>query len=131
MVLQAQSRAILVLCAFSLLHDRLAHLNLSEQIGEKVTNVDTEQKTVTTSKGRSVKYDHCVFSTGSAATYPPYLSDSEVEDTDGIFVYRSIGDLEKILDYGEKDHCKHACVVGGGLLVSHNPLCNRQRSSLR
>lgn len=86
------------------------------QIGEKVTEVDTAAKVVTTSKGRNVKYDHCVFSTGSAATFPPYLSDEEVAKTEGIFVYRSIGDLESILDYGEKDQVKHAVVVGGGLL---------------
>jgi len=88
----------------------------SYYLEEQITAVDTKDKIVTTSKGRRVKYDHCVFSTGSAATYPPYLSNEEAEQTDGIFVYRSIGDLEMILNYGEKEHVKHAVVVGGGLL---------------
>ena len=44
------------------------------------------------------------------------MSDEEVAKTEGIFVYRSIGDLESILGYGEKDQVKHAVVVGGGLL---------------
>ena len=36
--------------------------------------------------------------------------------TDGVFVYRGVADLERILDYGEREDVTRAVVVGGGLL---------------
>lgn len=78
--------------------------------------IDTADKAVTTSTGRRVHYDICVFSTGSAASFPPYVTPEQAERVKGIFVYRSIADLNSILAYGEKDNVHHCAVVGGGLL---------------
>lgn len=61
-------------------------------------------------------YDHLILATGSDASYPPYISPQQARDIDGIFVYRSIADLEKIITYGERDDVSSASVVGGGLL---------------
>lgn len=33
----------------------------------------------------------------------------------GIFVYRNISDLEKIMDYAEQPHITRASVIGGGV----------------
>ena len=58
-------------------------------LGEAVTGIDTATKTVTTGK-RQIKYDKCVFSTGSGAGLPPYISMDRAMTTKGIFVYRNI-----------------------------------------
>ncbi|KAF8843892.1 nitrite reductase [Paxillus ammoniavirescens] len=85
---------------------------------EQVTSLDTVARSITTSVGRVVKYDYCVLATGSESTLPPYIPPERAEKTKGVFVYRNISDLEKILSYSEQDHVKggRAVVVGGGLL---------------
>jgi nitrite reductase (NAD(P)H) len=52
--------------------------------------------------------------TGSDATLPSY-ADPKMK---GVFVYRNISDLNKLLDYSQQPHVKggKAVVVGGGLL---------------
>jgi nitrite reductase (NAD(P)H) len=85
-------------------------------LGEKVDAIDTANKCVTTSKGRRISYDIAVFSTGSAASFPPYVSPEKAYNVKGIFVYRSIADLNSILAYGEKPNVNHCAVIGGGLL---------------
>ncbi|KAG2156771.1 uncharacterized protein EDB93DRAFT_1238676 [Suillus bovinus] len=86
--------------------------------GEQVTSLDTDAHSVTTSKGRSISYDYCVLATGSESTLPPYVSPVEAERARGIFVYRNISDLDKMLSYSEEEHVKggRAVVVGGGLI---------------
>ena len=64
----------------------------------------------------SNRYDILVMATGSGAGFPSYISAEEAERIKGVFVYRNISDLEKIMDYAELDHISSASVVGGGLL---------------
>jgi hypothetical protein len=73
---------------------------------EQVTFLDTVARSITTSVGRVVKYDYCVLATGSESTLPPYIPPERAEKTKGVFVYRNISDLEKILSYSEQDHVK-------------------------
>ncbi|EJF58500.1 nitrite reductase [Dichomitus squalens LYAD-421 SS1] len=82
--------------------------------GETVVALDTTARTVTTDTGRSIAYDHCVLATGSDATLPSY-ADTAIP---GVFVYRNITDVNKLLAYAEKEDMKDASVVvlGGGLL---------------
>lgn len=54
--------------------------------------------------------------TGSDAGMPPYCSVERGRKTQGVFVYRNIADLEKIIAYGGQEHVTKATVVGGGLL---------------
>ena len=61
--------------------------------------LDTSAHTVTTDTGRSITYDHCVLATGSDATLPSY-ADTAVP---GVFVYRNVTDVNKLLAYAEKD----------------------------
>lgn len=71
-------------------------------------------RTVTTSKNNLFRYDILVMATGSVADLPSYITRAEAANTNGVFVYRSIADLEGIIQYAER--VKRATVVGGGLL---------------
>ncbi|KAM0788182.1 hypothetical protein ACM66B_001342 [Microbotryomycetes sp. NB124-2] len=85
-------------------------------VGEQVTSIDAANKTVSTSKGNTFDYDVLVLATGSGAGLPPYVSAEQADRTKGVFVYRNIADLEKIINYAEQPHVTRASVVGGGLL---------------
>lgn len=78
--------------------------------GELVTSIDRENKKVHTHLGREESYDKLVLATGSSALVPPIKG----VDKPGVFVYRTIEDLENIINYGQ--HIKSAAVLGGGLL---------------
>ena len=77
--------------------------------GTLVTSVDPKAKTVTAGE-QTFGYDILVFATGSAAFVPPLPGVNKP----GVFVYRTIEDLDAIRSYAA--HCKHATVMGGGLL---------------
>ncbi|OCH89826.1 nitrite reductase [Obba rivulosa] len=83
-------------------------------VGEAVTELDTAAYRVTTDHGRVISYDYCVLATGSEATIPPY-ADTHIP---GVFVYRNISDMNRLLAYAEQDTArgKEAVVLGGGLL---------------
>lgn len=94
-------------------------------VGEKVVSIDAQAKTVFTSKGNTWRYDILVLSTGSVAPVPGYVKAEQqamkgelirnfCTDGTGVFVYRSVADLDAILNYAEG--AKTATVVGGGLL---------------
>ncbi|TDC83770.1 nitrite reductase large subunit NirB [Actinomadura sp. 7K507] len=78
--------------------------------GERVTAIDRDARTVTTSAGRVAAYDALVLATGSAPFVPPV----EGRDLPGVFAYRTIGDLEAIREYARGKAT--GAVVGGGLL---------------
>ncbi len=77
---------------------------------ELVTEINREQKTITTHTGKTDSYDYLVLATGSSAFVPTIQG----VDRDGVFVYRTIDDLNQIIDYSKK--IKTAGVLGGGLL---------------
>ncbi len=79
-------------------------------LGELVSDVDLENKIVHTHKGNEFKYDKLIFATGSAPFVPPI----EGINKKGVFVYRTIEDLEAITAYAKKS--KTGAVIGGGLL---------------
>lgn len=79
-------------------------------VDEKVIELDRQNKVIQTSKGRRFEYDKLVLATGSTAFVPPVPG----IEKEGVFVYRTIEDLEALTAYGEKS--KSAAVVGGGLL---------------
>ncbi|TDD82717.1 nitrite reductase large subunit [Actinomadura darangshiensis] len=78
--------------------------------GERVTGIDRGARTVTTSTGRAVPYDALVLATGSSPFVPPV----EGRDLPGVFVYRTIDDLDAIREYARGKAT--GAVVGGGLL---------------
>ncbi|WP_257666290.1 nitrite reductase large subunit NirB [Parapedobacter tibetensis] len=77
---------------------------------ELVVHIDREHKKVVSHSGVEVFYDKLILATGSAAFVPPIPG---VEKT-GVFVYRTLEDLDAIMTYGRK--AKSAAVMGGGLL---------------
>ena len=80
------------------------------RVGRRVTSVDRARRTATTDDGAELPYDVLVFATGSAPFVPPVPG----IDKRGVFVYRTIEDLEAILAYSVQ--ARRAAVIGGGLL---------------
>lgn len=79
-------------------------------IGDRATTLDRERRVVTSDRGLKIKYDHIVLATGSFPFVPPVPG----IDKPGVFLYRTIDDLERIISHA-KD-IKTAAVIGGGLL---------------
>ena len=79
-------------------------------VNEKATEIDRENKVVVTASGKKVPYDKLVMATGSSAFVPPVPG----IEKEGVFVYRTIEDLEDIKAYAAKS--KVCAVIGGGLL---------------
>jgi len=79
-------------------------------LGERVTAIDRAARLVVTSTGRRKRYDALVLATGSAPFVPPLTG----VERPGVFVYRTIEDLEAIRSWGAR--CRSAVVIGGGLL---------------
>jgi len=78
--------------------------------GELVTGIDREAKTIQTQHGQTIAYDKLILATGSSAFVPPIPG----VERDGVFVYRTIEDLDAIISYSKK--ARRAAVIGGGLL---------------
>ena len=83
------------------------HLNM------KVTEINSKDKTVQTSAGTTVAYDILVLATGSDALLPRHTPG---HDAKGVFVYRTIEDLEKLIEFSSTRKGTTGAVVGGGLL---------------
>ena len=79
-------------------------------LGDRANRVDRESFTVHSDKGVKIGYDALVMATGSYPFVPPIPG----VDKSGVFVYRTIEDLERIIEHGGK--VQRAAVIGGGLL---------------
>jgi nitrite reductase (NADH) large subunit len=84
--------------------------NVLLKLNAKVVAVDREAKTVTVGDGEVLAYDKLVFATGSYPFVPPLPG----KDRKDCFVYRTIEDLEAMLECGQRS--KTGVVIGGGLL---------------
>ncbi|WP_254563037.1 nitrite reductase large subunit NirB [Dyadobacter diqingensis] len=79
-------------------------------LSDPVVDIDREEKLVRSHHGHVVHYDYLVMATGSGAFVPSIPG----VEKDGVFVYRTIEDLELIQAYAKK--AKRGAVLGGGLL---------------
>ncbi len=79
-------------------------------VGDSVIEIDRENQTVRSARGREIVYDSLILATGSAPFVPPVPG----IDKEGVFVYRTIEDLDRIIAYGAT--VQKAAVIGGGLL---------------
>ena len=79
-------------------------------IGNRASQIDRKARVVRSDKGVTIAYDVLVLATGSY----PFVPKIAGVHKQGIFVYRTIEDLERIIAYGAK--VKRAAVIGGGLL---------------
>lgn len=78
--------------------------------GEKVTEIDPEEKEIKTDKGSVISYDELIIATGSSAFILP-VNGSELE---GVIGFRTIQDTEFMIETA--DRYQKAVVIGGGLL---------------
>ena len=102
-------------------------------IGDRACEIDREQKIVRSDKGVEIEYDFIVMATGSYPFVPQVPGIKHA----GVFVYRTIEDLEHMIAYSERlkseaarraaadaegtsapilVHAPVAAVIGGGLL---------------
>src|SRR5690606_38424810 len=75
-----------------------------------VTEIDRSNKIVHSGSVLSVRYDYLILATGSSAFVP----DIPGIEKEGVFVYRTIDDLDLIKSY--TCNAKVGAVMGGGLL---------------
>lgn len=79
-------------------------------VGDRAASIDRGKQVVTSSKGVEVAYDKVIMATGSYPFVPPIPGINK----QGVFVYRTIEDLQHIIDYSKRS--KRCAVIGGGLL---------------
>ncbi|CAG8943568.1 unnamed protein product [Penicillium salamii] len=94
-------------------YDSFKERAFDHHLNTRVTSIDPAVKTVQTSTGDTIAYDILVLATGSDATLPVQTSGYNAQ---GVFVYRTISDLERLIDYAAKHKGQTAVAVGGGLL---------------
>lgn len=87
--------------------------SLNYHLNTRVTDIRPKDKVVQTSKGDTVPYDLLVLATGSDAVLPRHTPGY---DAKGVFVYRTIEDLQRLIDFSSTVKGTNGCVVGGGLL---------------
>jgi nitrite reductase (NADH) large subunit len=84
--------------------------NVVLKLNARATAIDRRARTVTTSHGETLAYDKLVIATGSCPFVPPVPG----KDRADCFVYRTIEDLEAMLECGARS--TSGVVIGGGLL---------------
>lgn len=89
--------------------------SLSYHPNTVVTEINSENKTVTTAKGDKFNYHISVLATGSTAILPRAIPG---HDATGVFVYRTIEDLQNLISFSaaKKGTGQKGIVIGGGLL---------------
>lgn len=92
--------------------DHYAASGMELHLGDPVVVIDRACKSVESKKGLRIDYDALVLATGSSAFVPPIPG----IDHPGVFVYRTIEDLEAIAAWAGRDETRSAAVIGGGLL---------------
>src|SRR3954447_12150105 len=84
--------------------------NIKLYMGDPVQSIDRLNKTVHSFHGITAPYDYLILATGSSAFVPPIPG----VEKQGVFIYRTIEDLEMMTEYAKK--AKTGAVIGGGLL---------------
>lgn len=87
-----------------------ANNGITLHTNEKVSELNTVQQWIKTSKGKTETYDKLIFATGSK----PYVPANANLQLPGVFVYRTIKDLDSLKKYST--HSKRAIIAGGGVL---------------
>jgi nitrite reductase (NAD(P)H) len=87
--------------------------SLNYHLNTLVTEIDSSKKIVRTSQGDTVPYDILVLATGSNALLPRHTPG---HDAKGVFVYRTIEDLQRLIEFAASKKGTTGVTVGGGLL---------------
>ncbi|SEC23497.1 nitrite reductase (NADH) large subunit [Tenacibaculum sp. MAR_2009_124] len=90
--------------------------NIELIVNERVTDIHRSTKTITTASDKKYSYDYLVLATGSV----PFVPNISGVEKKGVFVYRTIEDLEGMMAYAntlvESKIKPRAAILGGGLL---------------
>lgn len=86
---------------------------LTHHLNTQVTEILPNEKVVKTSAGSTVPYDILVVATGSDAVVP---KETPGHDAKGVFVYRTISDLERLIEFASEHKGETGVTIGGGLL---------------
>ena len=81
-------------------------------LNDRAMEMDCDKKTITGKSGTCIDYDVAIMATGSYPFVPPIPG----RNRPGVFVYRTIEDLEAMLAYVKEHGVTSAAVIGGGLL---------------
>ena len=84
--------------------------NITLNLGDPIQYIDRINKKVRSFHGIEESYDALILATGSSAFVPSIPG----IDREGVFIYRTIEDLELMTAYAKK--AKKGAVIGGGLL---------------
>lgn len=84
--------------------------NIRLYLADPVVDIDRDRKEIRSHRGVVVPYDYLVLATGSGAFVPPVAG----VEKDGVFVYRTIEDLDMIQAHARR--ATRGAVLGGGLL---------------
>ena len=84
--------------------------NIKLHLSDPVQSIDRTTKTIHSYHGIKESYDILVLATGSSAFVPPIPG----VEKEGVFIYRTIEDLELMQAYAKK--ATKGAVIGGGLL---------------
>ena len=90
--------------------------NIILNTSELITDINREDKKIHTHLQTTHAYDYLVLATGSSAFVPPIKG----VEKEGVFVYRTIEDLDAIMSYAKKikaNGSTEAAVLGGGLIL--------------
>lgn len=79
-------------------------------LGDPVQFIDRSSQTVQSHNNIVVSYDYLILATGSS----PFVPSIPGIEKEGVFIYRTIEDLEMMTAYAKK--AKKGAVIGGGLL---------------
>jgi nitrite reductase (NADH) large subunit len=79
-------------------------------LGHRAASIDRRNRIVRSDRSVEIAYDRVVLATGSYPFVPPVPG----IDKQGVFVYRTIEDLQHIIEYASRS--KRCAVIGGGLL---------------
>lgn len=87
-----------------------AERGIELRTGERIDAIDRVQREVVSQTGQRFPFSRLVLATGSRPFVPPV----DGVDLDGVHVYRTISDLEAIVEQSRS--ARTAAVIGGGLL---------------
>lgn len=90
--------------------DWYADNDIKLYLSDPITQIDRDNRTVTSHHGITIPYDYLILATGSA----PFVPQIQGIEKDGVFVYRTIEDLEMMASHAR--NARKGAVIGGGLL---------------
>lgn len=81
-------------------------------LGRRIVSLDLESRVASDCHGGQHAFEQMVLATGSRAWLPPI----DGVNQEGVFVYRTIDDLQRIGKFLDQNNATRGAVIGGGLL---------------